>query len=76
MEGNFFVPIGHMKQNFGYLDGLDDAKPRLETLLDKHVEFSGGHVGACVGFVRFCAFLAVAFEIRLDGAGLDDAEID
>jgi hypothetical protein len=75
VERDFFIPIGHMEQRFGNFNGFD-ANTHLETLLDEDLELSGGHVGTCVSFVRFRVFLAETFEIRLDGAGLNDTEID
>lgn len=74
-QRHFVVAAGHGVQHVGNGTGFK-AYSGLKSLLNEGLELTSGHVGGSVRLVGLCALLAGGFKVGLDGAGLDDAEVD
>lgn len=74
-QRNFLVTTGNVVDSLSDGTGFNTGAG-FETCIDVGLQLAGGHVGSGVGFVRFGVGFAVAFEIGLDGAWLDQAEVD
>ena len=74
-QGNLFTTRGDRVEGFSYGRRLH-AYAELDALLDVLFEDAGRRTRSLVGRMRRGMGLAVAFEVGLDTARLDEAEVD